>query len=442
MRPMCLRAPLCQAALALLLAASGSSGEQRLASRAAGHSADFAKEKAQGAVKDNSTQNLAVSAAPSRYTFRICNAYAFSQKLEVFQVRTATLLFDLPYKHCKDARLIIEQGEQIDFRLEDLSRDLFMQGDIKDTLTKDEEVFEQVFNHSDIAKDGVITFKEFDRWHRIMRPLTNPEEFIKDPLLRNRSSSSKLFNQMDENEDGKITVREFVDYQTFGSVASVGEDLMASFIISGELPDPGSMSTLLLLVLYKTPGKKPGTFLSGSFLDHAFGPKELDRLGTKNAILCIMDTFHGKNDPGHKVHVAYDNVSDGTNFSAGEHEIMPYDTVVGIQEGYYQLDLGMSGESGHHEIDEHVFYARPQVNYVVLRVGDTSDDAEELMDYSEELIVFPNPVENEFEDPATVEEIAVYDGISAGLIIAAVVVACVCVGGGAAAMQVSKGGWL
>mmetsp|Transcript_72371 Transcript_72371/g.125476 ORF Transcript_72371/g.125476 Transcript_72371/m.125476 type:complete len:415 (+) Transcript_72371:102-1346(+) len=393
------QALLSRAALALLLAASVGSGEQ--------------------------PQPIKMAAA--RYTLRICNCYAYSLNLEVFQVRTATLIASLSYKECADTRVELEGKEQIDFRLPNILRTMINNGDMRDDVLGAKKAMSEAFNHSDADHSGGLNEKEMGILYRALRPIFNPMEYLFEPAGMSEQELSSEFHRMDENKNGVVSFKEFMDFHTFSSISEVGKDLIGTFMINGELPNPKAFATLLMVGIYRQPQKPVGSYLSANFVDHAFGPKEMEKFG-QSAVIAAMNVYRGK-ETGAKVWLAYDDVPGGTNFSA-HHEMIPYGTIVGISEGHYQLDLGTMSAGQAQEIDEHTLYARPQVNYVVIAVGDTNPDAEMGYSYPQELVLFPTPenIIEEAEKDATTEEVVAYDGFAIGLIVVAVLVACGCVG--------------
>lgn len=342
-------------------------------------------------MPENRSQVLPLSSIP-RYTVRICNGYAFDEPLEVSQARTGVTFAKLEYKFCEEKRIEIEVGEQIDFRVTNPIIQLLEDSGMKEEMATGGEAFKEVFALNDLSGDGLLNFKEYKALMDVLHPWS-----IFDSRL-DLKTAKKGFNEIDTNNDARLSLKEFADYASFGSANSVGDDLVGTFLIGAELPDPNALETLLMIVVHRKTGKQPGSHLSAAFTDHAFGPKELHEFG-QNAILCIVDTYIGEEGKKDKVHIAYDTVPDGTNFSHGHHEVLPYNNVVGIHKGFYQLDLGR----GHsEEIDEEVFYARPQVNYVVIRVGDTT--SETSIKYEGDLIVFPKVETSRTETEASPED--------------------------------------
>lgn len=75
------------------------------------------EEQAQGMPSAENSFIIRQPTVPEWQTLRVCNAYAYRQGLDVSLVRTKQELGNLEYKNCAEYRLVVEDGDQIDFKI-------------------------------------------------------------------------------------------------------------------------------------------------------------------------------------------------------------------------------------------------------------------------------------------------------------------------------------
>lgn len=343
---------------------------------------------------------------PAEYRLRICNGYAYSEPLEIHHIRTQTHLGTLEYKQCTEQRVEIGILEHFDFRLPRLMHDIVEEFGLGESISEAERDLMRAFNASDITRDGFLSLEEFIRLQELMHPL-----HVAD-LAYHKKQSKRQFRALDVNNDGLASVQELGDWEVFGDVS---EYLIGTFVLeqdsSHRLPDPDASETLLLLVVHRGDGEEPGSYLSAEFVSHAFGPEDLQDMGT-NAIFCVVDLFKGRSGHNDSLFLEYNETLDETNFSH-HREVLEYNSVMGIHEGKYQISIAQNYAEGFHREN---MVARPAANYAIIRVGDNSTGIQER--YPAELLIFPTPEEAAVfgGGRATFTELALFCGFSLMLI--------------------------